>query len=253
MTKGAVSYQIRRLEQHLDCQLFKRNVRQVYLTDSGQKLYQATGQIFNEFKKAIDLAKPASRYDISIAATTYVAARWLSPRVAKFLEHHPDIAIQFEHGINADGFVLDDVDVAILWGRCGESHTKHQLRQLPMPLFPACSPELSAKLSDKPETLHDTMLLYENRSQDLWQEWFGEHAITNPKQIIEDANVRVQAAIDGQGMILADGMMQNELGNGNLVVPFSKQLKGYGYILMSSTHRHINSEANEMIKWLTTH
>ncbi|MCP4766673.1 MAG: LysR family transcriptional regulator [Gammaproteobacteria bacterium] len=32
ITKGAVSYQIRRLEEALDCALFQRTVRQVFLT-----------------------------------------------------------------------------------------------------------------------------------------------------------------------------------------------------------------------------
>ena len=40
ITKGAVSYQIRKLEEDLDCALFRRSVRQVFLTHSGQQLLQ---------------------------------------------------------------------------------------------------------------------------------------------------------------------------------------------------------------------
>jgi len=42
ITKGAVSYQIRRLEESLDCALFQRTVRQVFLTRAGQQLLQTT-------------------------------------------------------------------------------------------------------------------------------------------------------------------------------------------------------------------
>jgi len=48
ITKGAVSYQIRRLEEALDCALFQRTVRQVYLTRAGQQLLQTTQRNFSE-------------------------------------------------------------------------------------------------------------------------------------------------------------------------------------------------------------
>ena len=38
ITKGAVSYQIRKLETSLESALFRRSVRQVYLTNAGQEL-----------------------------------------------------------------------------------------------------------------------------------------------------------------------------------------------------------------------
>ena len=39
VSKGAISYQIKKLEQHLGQALFKRTTRQVLLTDAGQLLY----------------------------------------------------------------------------------------------------------------------------------------------------------------------------------------------------------------------
>ena len=46
VTKGAVSYQIRKLETSLDCALFQRAVRQVYLTNAGQELMQVSQRLF---------------------------------------------------------------------------------------------------------------------------------------------------------------------------------------------------------------
>ena len=48
MTKGAVGYQIRKLEEHLQYALFNRSVRQVYLTDAGQVFFKTTQLVFKE-------------------------------------------------------------------------------------------------------------------------------------------------------------------------------------------------------------
>ncbi|MGI9317727.1 MAG: LysR family transcriptional regulator [bacterium] len=250
ITKGAVSYQIRKLEQHIDCQLFRRSVRQVYLTDAGQRLLQTTREVFDALNSSLDRLKPRNRYDVRIAATTYVAARWLSPRVAKFLEKHPDTSIRFEHGINRGDFTLDDIDIAMRWGRCTGRYSADQGRELPMSLYPVCNPQLAESLKNHPENLYQLTLLSENRDQDLWLEWFGHDHLNNPRQVIEDANVRVQAAIDGQGLILADDLMQFEVDTGLLVAPLEKQLIGYGYFLLRTPTQPHNLEANALADWL---
>ena len=55
LTKGAISYQIKRLEQHLGQPLFKRTTRQILLTDAGQMLYQTTQKIFTDLSAQIRL------------------------------------------------------------------------------------------------------------------------------------------------------------------------------------------------------
>jgi len=62
--------------------------------------------------------------------------------------------------------------------------------------------------------------------------------------------VRVQAAVDGQGLILADDLMLNELDNGLLVTPFSETLTGYGYIFMSASQRILGDNAQTLKTWL---
>ena len=81
----AVSYQIRRLEETLDCALFQRSVRQVYLTPAGQQLLQTTQRSFAALDDTFKRIKPGdSDHDVLIGATTYVALRWLSPRISGF-------------------------------------------------------------------------------------------------------------------------------------------------------------------------
>ncbi len=92
----------------------------------------------------------------------------------------------------------------------------------------------------------------ENRSLDLWQAWYGSQArpLDNPQRIIDDANVRTQAAVHGQGWTMADALMRRELEAGDLVAPFAHQLTGYGYAIQASPARYVNRKALELRRCL---
>ena len=267
LTKGAVSYQIRRLEESLDCALFRRAVRQVYLTDAGQQLLQSTQPMFAELDRTLDRIKPGDAgNDVLVGVTTYVALRWLSPRLAAFSKVYPEPSILLQHSVNEETFRLQDVDFAIRWCEMeGESRRGRPL-ELPMPLFPVCSPRFLEQLEverDGPlapvelasPPLNSIPLLCEDRPMDLWLAWYGEQErpLTNARRVVADANVRTQAAIDGQGWTMADALMQRELDTGELVAPFARQLTGYGYAILGSPVRYVNRRAVELRNWLVEH
>jgi len=267
ITKGAISYQIRKLEETVDCALFKRSVRQVYLTEAGQKLFHTTRRIFEDLGQTIAQLGPSdAEHDVSIGVTTYVALRWLSPRVARFSELNPGVSIVLQHSVNSDDFKLQDVDIAIRWCVCEGHKDRSRLLEMPMPLFPVCSPKLLQRLGldDLDTRLKNDQisqppfdaipLLCEDRRLDLWQAWYGEqlHALQNPRRIIADSNVRTQAAIDGQGWTMADALMSSELASGTLLAPFQSQLEGYGYALMASPGRYLSRKVRDLQDWLVS-
>jgi DNA-binding transcriptional LysR family regulator len=265
ISKGAISYQIRKLEESIDCALFKRSVRQVYLTDAGQKLFHTTRRLFDDLTQTIEQLAPSdANHDVVIAATTYVALRWLSSRIARFNERHPEVSIVLQHSVHEKGFKLQDVDVAIRWGTLANTQNSTLLFDMPMPLYPVCSPEFLQRFGIKNASVlsvdclnsapfSDSTLLCEDRELDLWQQWFGfqKAPLTNPRRVISDANVRTQAAIDGQGWTMADALMTVELTSGTLVAPFDHQLEGYGYTLMASSGRYVSRKATLLRDWLT--
>jgi len=265
ITKGAVSYQIRRLEEGLDCALFRRSVRQVYLTNAGQQLLQTTQRLFAQLSSTLQRIRPGdSAHDVLVGATTYMALRWLSPRISGFSEHNPEISILLQHSVNAEDFSIQEVDFAIRWCRMEGLQDRNRILELPMPLFPVCSPGLLERyqlqatdtvlevgdLTRAP--LNSIPLLCEDRSLDLWQTWYGRQQppLQNPRRIIADANVRTQAAVDGQGWTMADALMQRELEVGDLVAPFSHRLEGYGYAIQTSPGRFISQNALKLRQWL---
>ena len=265
ITKGAVSYQIRRLEEDLDCALFRRSVRQVYLTNAGQQLLQTTQRLFAQLTSTLQKIRPGdSAHDVLVGVTTYVALRWLSPRISGFSERNPDISILLQHAVNAEDFSIKEVDFAIRWCRMEGLQDRNRVLELPMSLFPVCSPGLLERYRQQATgavlevddltraPLNSIPLLCEDRSLDLWQTWYGQQQppLQNPRRIIVDANVRTQAAVDGQGWTMADALMQRELKVGDLVAPFNHRLEGYGYAIQTSPGRFISQNALELRQWL---
>ncbi len=253
VSKGAVSYQIRMLEQEIGVQLFKRGVRQVLLTDKGQVLLKSVLRAFAELEGPLaQFARHDAHRTIRIAATTYVAARWLSPRVARFSGKSPEASFIFQHSVNDDDFNLDGVDIAIRWGACTGKIGGPRWKELPMALFAVGSPALVEKyaLARNPILPGEVPLLCEDREQDLWAELFSGQVLSNPRHVIADANVRVQAAIAGQGLITADAMMQMELDTGLLVSPLNQRLTGYGYIFMLPRKDVLTPLQRSFLDWL---
>ncbi|MFT5218620.1 MAG: LysR family glycine cleavage system transcriptional activator [Planctomycetota bacterium] len=265
LSKAAISYQIRKLELSLDAALFRRSVRQVYLTSAGQELYQTCQQVFRDLGQTIGQIRPVDgAHDVLIGVTTYVALRWLSPRIARFNEEQAEVSILLQHSVNSSDFRMQDVDFAIRWGPLVEEQRRAPFHQLAMPLFPVCSPRLLQRagfewgdqrlpckaLAQSP--LAQLPLLCEDRPFDLWQAWYGEQgpALDNPRRIIADANVRTQAAIDGQGWTMADALMQAELDRGQLLAPFNTPLSGYGYAFESYPGRYLSKAASLLRDWL---
>ena len=260
LTKGAVSYQIKRLEQHLGHPLFKRTTRQILLTDAGQMFYQTTQKVFADLFNQIHLLNQQTQQNLVIAVTSYVALRWLSPKLASFCAQHPSFNVIIQHAINQPHFSNQGVDISIRWQVCGSHLDSDTGIHLPMPLFAVASPGLIQRYQllidglDAAENLGQPPyvsipLLCEERDLDLWQLWSLGQPLTNPRHMIEDANVRVQAAIDGQGIMLADALMQTEINQHSLISVSTHQLQGYGYVITPHSN---HAQVQLLMQWLKT-
>jgi len=249
VSKGAVSYQIKKLEEHLGQALFKRTTRQILLTDAGQLLFQQTQLWFDDMHQHLAYLESSQQQHLVIAVTTYTAVRWLSPRLSTFSQAHSDLQIQLQHTINQANFDSHGIDLSIHW-----QHQQGGCQYFVCsPLFPVASPQLIARLPTQTltagqlgrEPWQQISLLTEPREEDLWQAWNKDQIVNNPRRIIEDANVRVQAAIDGQGLILADDLMTTEI-EAEALLPVSQDvLSEAGYGIKAYTQ-----QGQQLLSWL---
>ncbi len=68
--------------------------------------------------------------------------------------------------------------------------------------------------------------------------------------VIIDPNMRVQSAIDGHGVVLANPLVQVELQQGRLCEPFPIRLGGYGYHLVFNRNAAHGQAFNLFRRWL---
>src|ERR1700742_2103372 len=90
VTHGAVSRQVRSLEEFLGVALFERLVRQGVLTAEGQQLYAEASPAMEQLGVAARaLMKRAPVRAVRINARTSFSVRWLIPRLPDFVAHYP--------------------------------------------------------------------------------------------------------------------------------------------------------------------
>src|SRR5215472_17219704 len=90
VTPGALSHQIRGLEELLGRKLFERRVRAIALTPAGKLLYPGLQTGFAQIHEAVaGLDATADERVLVISTPPGFTAKWLVPRLYRFASAHP--------------------------------------------------------------------------------------------------------------------------------------------------------------------
>ncbi len=252
LSQGAVSYQIKSLEEKLDMTLLLRSARAVTLTAEGSRLLPVVRSALRRLQEEIAAIKAEREGGtLTIALSTYVATRWLSPRITDFLEAAPGTKIQLQHSLDDPLPGPGSADLGIRWGHGAWAGLQAKLL-IPSPMQAYCSPALAAEIA-RPADIARFTLLREEPPFDLWEAWLEcaglDPAVAGPSQIISDSNVRVQAAVDHQGLVLADVLVAPEIESGRLVAPFDIALDGWGYYLLYEAAMAEKTAVSAFLDW----
>ena len=127
-------------------------------------------------------------------------------------------------------FDREDIDIAVTYGH-GKSPDVIAEPLMALDFFPVCAPEFLD--TDKPVNDIDNLSYYtllHDGGFDSWNDWLtlaGKESMTPTKGIlIDDTNVIIQMAIDGQGIAMASTLFVSDyLKNGQLIKPFDVVLE----------------------------
>ena len=90
VTHGAVSRQVRLLEESLGVELFERRNRAIFLTPAGRALHGTTQAIFKQLEGAVQRLQQQERDNVLVlSCEPTIAMRWLIPRLPRFHAAHP--------------------------------------------------------------------------------------------------------------------------------------------------------------------
>ena len=238
VTQGAVSRQIKILEESLDAKLFERDHKGIRLTAAGLQLLPCVSEAFDTIERGtrqITTAKGRRRLVLSVPPT--FATQWFSPQLGSLAVELPDVELSIRTEPSEDCHcnirfgrdALPDAHSELLMT---ERHTLVGAPQLP-------GRSLDTLLATMP-ALH---VLHNETRLDLWPNWLATAGMPAhyAENGIEFSNLEqaIHAARKGVGLAIVDrNMIVEELADGSLAQISGIEVSGpFGYWL-DIAHRH---------------
>ncbi|AIR91656.1 LysR substrate-binding domain-containing protein [Pseudomonas cremoricolorata] len=237
LTQSAISRQVQALEQQLGLTLFRREGRQVQLTDVGRlyqrELSEALGRIRSATLQA--LAHQSGVGTLRLATLPTFGSKWLLPRLNTFYAAHPGMLVHIHSRIEAINFDTSEIDAAIgvathdLPGLiCHRLHAEQLLVILPANAGEDAQPWTPTRISQE-------LLLNVANNPHAWGEWFSHHALPHRTMRLgpsfELTSHLIQAVRAGIGIGLVPRVLvEDELDSGELYSagePFASQRSYY--------------------------
>lgn len=234
LTHGAVSKQIKTLEEYLSQSLFFKSGRNVLLTKHGETLARYTSAAFMELERGVETLTKTQQY-LEVSCEPTLTMRWLMSRITEFNEQHKtDVRLSTSGGpvtlgsttglslaIRRDDFEIDP------------NYVKIPLVEEWVGLV--CSPDYWQQVNG---SLQQAKLLHSQTRPDAWRDWMrisGQSLFQgNQSQTFGHFYFCLQAAVDGLGMAIGSyPLIVDDLKRGNLIAPFGFVLSGYNYVLIS--------------------
>ena len=230
VTQGAVSHQVKALEDILGLNLFRRERQRLILTDAGRDYLAVIRDALDQI--AVGTERLLQRQEsgaLTVSTSPDFAAKWLVNRLGHFAEKYPDLDLRVSATTHYVDFARDDVDIAIRHGH-GNWPGLDVQRLYSERLFPVCSPKLVTgrnRVTKVADLLKFPLLRLEDAKN--WARLFeaaGVKASVGPGPVLNRASMLIDAAIDGQGIALArTALAAWDLINGRLVRPVDISLR----------------------------
>ncbi|GAA3106361.1 transcriptional regulator GcvA [Rhizobium viscosum] len=255
VTQGAVAQQVRGLEAQLGMALFERLPRTLALTGEGRRYIADIRRAFEIIARATDELKPQA-IKLTISTTPTFASKWLIPRLPDFTALHPDLDLHILATERISNFAVDGVDLAVRYGRPPFGPGLNAELLFEQEVIAVCSPLLLAG-RDPPRTAEELAaypLLHD--AHNLWPEFVERHLANSRSPSFKGISFSqtahaIEAAIAGQGIVLANGgFVTEDLARGRLVRVFEARLRGPSDIYLVWPRYRKSAARETVIGWL---
>jgi LysR family transcriptional regulator, glycine cleavage system transcriptional activator len=231
VTQGAVSHQVKSLEETLGIKLFNRERQRLVITDAGREYLGVIRDAFDRIAAGTERVLQRQNAGVlTVTTSPDFAAKWLVHRLGRFAEAHPDIDLRVSANMNPVDFAREEVDIGIRHG-AGNWSGLDAVRLCTEQLFPVCSPKLMSGRNRiaKPSDLLKFPLLHLDDTK-AWSQWFDAAGVADAELprglILNRRSMLIDAAIDGQGVVLARTTLAAwDLINRRIVRPFDIGLR----------------------------
>jgi LysR family glycine cleavage system transcriptional activator len=266
VTPGALSHQIRGLEDFLGVKLFERRVRAIALTAAGKQLYPGLQTGFAQIRDAVETLDLGAQPNVLVVSTSPgLTSKWLAPRLYRFAAAHPDVDVRISSSSANANFATDGIDLAV---------RNMPLDPAPEPALvfekltdltyiPVCTPRVvetygpvkDARALARLPLIHDESLAARGASPS-WSEWFKAAGVDNVDLRrglrFTSADHALDAAEEDAGVLLThDIMAYDGLRTGRLVIPVKLSMTaGRTFQLVRLRGRKATPAMNAFSKWI---
>ncbi|MCR6499482.1 LysR family transcriptional regulator [Shinella sp. CPCC 101442] len=223
VSQGAVSHQIKQLEERLGRRLLERNARGVSITSEGSLLLDVCARAFEEIANALSLIGQENETRIlRIRTGPFFAMEVLVPRMAGFLEQNPGIQLHLSNlEERTGGYEREDAQISYCMHPPAGHYAVEVLRER---LVPVCSPALLASVERGADLLFSqsvARLHYRNAND--WKNWLAHNRLqetrTNANLFFDDQHTLLAAARSGHGIGFSHrAFLDTDIARGTLCV-----------------------------------
>ncbi len=226
VTHGAVSRQIKALEDFLGQPLFRRLTRRIELTEAGRAYLPAVQRLLDELASETDRVRQAGGgRRLTVSTGVSFAMKWLAPRLPRFQSAHPAIEFHLDVSDQVPDLERGFADAAVFHGT-GRFPGLVAERVFDETVVPVCAPALlrQGPALRNPADLLSRVLLHEDRMLPDWPHWFAAQGVTGidtargPR--FSHGSLLLEATARGEGVALGRSLlMAEDLAAGRLVKP----------------------------------
>lgn len=230
VTPGAVSQQIRLLEEHVALTLVVRDGRGLSLTPQARVYLDLVSQGFDRLRLARDyIEAQKTGAEITISGLPTLMLKWLGPRLHRFQAETPEISVRLEATHREPDPKMLDQMFRLTYGQAANRYA-HSRVLFTDTCFPVCSPDFLARQPEAldPASLSQLPLVdvdwgagYANVPR--WKDWFAHVGLApglapRPIGVYSLSSLALEAAASGQGIALAQAAFaEADLKMGRLV------------------------------------
>lgn len=272
ITQGAVSRQIRVLEDELNVRLFVRLTRQVQLTPAGETYLVEVTAAFRTLEVATARARGRrEREVVTISVLPSVGSFWLMPRLAQFSQRHPDIETRVISSIDPVNLHGREADIAIRVGTLpGKRYDLNAPRvDLTMVvdwrgvlaeelatdiLVPVMSPSLAGddRMLANPSQIAALPLIHTTSRPHAWPDWMHAFKVplANETRKLEYGHffMSLEAARQGEGVAIVPDILLRGAASQGLVCAHACKVRSAGDYYLLSLNERSNERAIEAFR-----
>lgn len=257
VTHGAVSRQVRLLEEALGLTLFERRNRAVFLTDAGRQLFEVTRSLFEQLAAGLaKLRQPAADAPLVLSCEPTIAMMWLIPRLPDFQRAHPGVQVHLYAAGGPVDFAAQGVDVALRRNDFDWDAALHAERVCEEWTGPVCRPgrvgTVGANLAE--DEWNGAPALSSATRPQAWRHWSRAVGAKPPRRAgpaYEHFYLSLQAAAAGLGVAIGSALMVcDAVRDRRLEAPRGFARDGSAYVLLSPRPCAEDPRAEVFLAWL---